>query len=151
MDGSVRCALLAGLGLALCYLAARTFRHRGPHWPATDFVEAIVLVVAPFPIPGAIEMVRKGLGSEELPIFNSGEDRAALVIGGAGLVVALAYAVIVTMMKGFRAAPAAIEGQVPDRRRDMATLPPSRDDRAGNAESSEDPCVGSQAGLMATP
>jgi hypothetical protein len=139
MDGSVRCALLAGLGLALCYLAARTFRHQGPYWPATDFVEAIVLVVAPFPIPGAIEMVRKGLGSEELPIFNSGEDRAALVIGGAGLVVALAYAIIVTMLKGFRAAPEAIGGQDPDRRRDTSALPPAQDDRAGNTESSKDP------------
>jgi hypothetical protein len=102
MDQHVRWALLAGFAFAGVYLLSRTIKHRGLHWPATDLLEAIVLIFAPFPVPGATETVIKGLGSEQLPIFNRGEDRVALVLGGAALIIALAYAIVATLVKGFR-------------------------------------------------
>jgi hypothetical protein len=105
MDQHARWALLAGLVFAAVYVLARTFRHRGLRWPATDLLEAVVLLVAPFPLPGAMEMVIKGLGNERLPIFNSSEDRAALIFGVA-LIVALAYTITATLVKGFAADPA---------------------------------------------
>jgi hypothetical protein len=39
------------------------------------------LAITPFPIPGAVEMVFRALGGDELPIFDSIEDRVALCFG----------------------------------------------------------------------
>jgi hypothetical protein len=57
----------------------------------TDVVEAVGLAMMPSFVPGAIEMIIKAFGRPELPIFNAAEDRMALTIGGAMLIVTFIY------------------------------------------------------------
>jgi hypothetical protein len=100
MSGELRCALIVGVVLAFVYLAFRHFRSEGIQ--GTDVAEAGGIAVTPLFIPGAIEMVVKAFGGATLPIFNSAEDRVALVFGGLILIVAFLYGNLIALQRAWR-------------------------------------------------
>jgi hypothetical protein len=102
VSDATRVSLVAGFGLSLIYLGLRTIKHGGITWPFTDFLESVSLSVMPFPIPGAADMVVKAIGQEKLPIFDSLEDRVALGFGGALLIAALGFGILVELKRGTR-------------------------------------------------
>lgn len=100
MSGGVRFALYGGLLLALIYFAIRMVRSKG-NLQGRDLYEVVGLLLMPSLLPGAITMIIKALDSEDLPIFNSLEDRIALILGGAMLIAAFFYGLIAAMKRAW--------------------------------------------------
>jgi hypothetical protein len=89
MSDVLRAALALGVLTSCAYLLMRVVRSQGI--TGSDVVEAVGLALTPSFVPGAIEMIVKAFGRPELPIFNAAEDRMALTIGGAMLIVTFFY------------------------------------------------------------
>jgi hypothetical protein len=89
MSDVLRAALAFGVLIPGAYLLIRAFRSRGI--TGSDVVEAVGLALTTLFVPGATEMIVKAFGRRELPIFNAAEDRMALTIGGAMLIVTFIY------------------------------------------------------------
>jgi hypothetical protein len=98
----LRIAVFVGIALALVFLIGRTVRHKGVAWPVTDLFEAITLAIAPLPVPGGVEMVGKAFDSDDLPILNAAEERISLGFGGALLLAAIIFSVVVGTKRGWR-------------------------------------------------
>jgi hypothetical protein len=92
-----------GVFLGLIYLGVLGWRCRG--LKGADICEAVGLAITPFPLPGAVEMIYKALGSAPLPIFNSTEDRAALIFGGLLLIAAFLYGLFIAGKRALTASP----------------------------------------------
>jgi hypothetical protein len=102
MSVALRVALISSVALAGIYVAILTIRHRGLGWPVTYLFEAVALVLAPLPVPGATEMAWKSLQSDPLPVFNEAESRVALFFGGSLLVAAALYTVVFSFHRAWR-------------------------------------------------
>ncbi len=102
MSDAVRDCLFGGCLLFLAYLIIRSAKTKNPRDVFGDLPLAIVLIVALSPIPGAVNMLSKALGKQTLPIFNSFEERAALVLGGALLLISIVYGIVVALLHAAR-------------------------------------------------
>ncbi len=102
MSLGVSLALYSGFAACILYLVARTVRHRGLHWPATDIFEAAALVFLFLPVPALVQIMSKALGSQTLPIFNDTEDRAIIVIGAAVIAAAIAFGFFIGVKRAVR-------------------------------------------------
>lgn len=59
------------------------------------------MAVTPLFLPGAAEMIVKAFGKETLPLFNSAEDRVALIFGGVILIAAFLYGNFIAIQRAW--------------------------------------------------
>jgi hypothetical protein len=100
MSNAVRVALIVGIVLGIAYILVVLLRRR--ELKGGEICEAIGLALSPFPIPGAAEMIYKAFDRDTLPIFNSPENRAALIIGGILLIATFLYSLYVAVSKALQ-------------------------------------------------
>ncbi|HEY2054119.1 MAG TPA: hypothetical protein VGH14_09320 [Solirubrobacterales bacterium] len=99
MPATLRVTVIVGMVLVFAQLSLRQIRSREVR--LEDLFEAIVLALGPVVLPGAAEMIVKALGGDTLPIFNTAEDRLALIIGGAAVIAAITQVTLMALRRAW--------------------------------------------------